>query len=152
MIEKDLPKAEGNKVVINISKSGICGCDIHMVWGTGYGAGQNFVIGHEFSGVIHDPGNSKVFKEGDRVVAMEIDPCMECEFCKEGKVNICDHVLDGGPGIGTDGSYAQYVAVREDMVRLLPEEVSFVEGALVEPIAISMHGINWLESKKEARS
>lgn len=143
LIEKDIPKAEGNKVVIKVMNTGICGSDIHMIWATGYNAGTNFVIGHEFSGIIYDAGNSSEFNVGDRVVAMEIDSCLkdDCEFCGTGRENICDHVLEGGPGIGTDGGYGQYVAVREDMVRHLPDNVSFVSGAMVEPAAISMHGL-----------
>lgn len=141
IIEKNIPEATDNKVVIRVKRTGICGSDIHMIWASGYGAGTNFVIGHEFSGIISDAGNSKTFKVGDRVVAMEIDSCLDCEFCNTNRENICDHVLDGGPGIGSDGGYGEYVAVREDMVRILPDNVSFVSGAMVEPAAISMHGI-----------
>lgn len=142
IIEKDVPVATDNKVVVKVSKAGICGSDIHMIWATGYGAGTNFVIGHEFSGVISDAGLSTTFKVGDRVVVMEIDSCLNCDYCNSGHENICDHVLDGGPGIGTDGGYGQYVAVREDMVRHLPDSVSDISAAMVEPAAISMHGIN----------
>lgn len=149
MIEKDIPVAEDNKVVIKISKTGICGSDIHMIWATGYGAGTNFVIGHEFCGVISDPGNSTNFKIGDRVVAMEIDSCLNCKYCNSGHENICDHVLDGGPGIGTDGGYGQYVAVREDMVRLIPDSVSDILAAMVEPAAISLHGVNLAKVEKD---
>ena len=89
IIEKDIPKAEGNKVVIKVKNTGICGSDIHMIWQTGYNAGTNFVIGHEFAGEIYDAGNSTTFKVGDRVVAMEIDSCLkdECEFCGTGREN-----------------------------------------------------------------
>lgn len=142
IIEKDIPTATNNKVVIKVSKAGICGSDIHMVWATGYGAGNNFVIGHEFCGVISDAGNSNTFKVGDRVVAMEIDSCLNCDYCNNGYENICNHVLDGGPGIGTDGGYGQYVAVREDMVRHIPDSISDVSAAMVEPAAISLHGVN----------
>lgn len=141
IIEKDIPEVTGNKVLIKVNKAGICGSDIHMIWSTGYGAGTDFVIGHEFCGVITDAGNSSEFKVGDRVVAMEIDPCLECDFCKNGQPNLCDHVLDGGPGIGSDGGYGQYVTVREDMVRKIPDHMSDVEGALVEPTSISMHAV-----------
>lgn len=142
IIEKDIPTAIDNKVVIKVSKTGICGSDIHMIWATGYGAGTNFVIGHEFCGVISDAGHSSTFKVGDRVVAMEIDPCLNCDYCNSGHENICDHVLVGGPGIGTDGGYGQYVAVREDMVRHLPDSISDVSAAMIEPAAISLHGVN----------
>ena len=148
IIEKDVPVATDNKVVIKVSKAGICGSDIHMIWATGYGAGTNFVIGHEFCGVISDAGNSSTFKKGDRVVAMEIDPCLNCDYCNNEHENICDHVLDGGPGIGSDGGYGQYVAVREDMVRLLPYSISDVSGAMIEPVAISLHGVNLAKAEK----
>lgn len=141
IIEKNIPEATGNKVVIKVSKEGICGSDIHMIWATGYNAGKNAVIGHEFCGTIFDSGNSTQFKVGDRVVVMEIDSCLNCEYCNSGHENICDHVLEGGPGIGSDGGYGAYVAVREDMVRHLPDNVSDLSGAMVEPAAIAMHGI-----------
>ena len=153
IIEKDIPKAFGNKVVIKVTRTGICGSDIHMIWQTGYNAGTNFVIGHEFAGEIYDSGTSKNFKKGDRVVAMEIDSCLKetCEFCGTGRENICDHVLDGGPGIGSDGGYGQYVAVREDMVRFLPDNVSFTSGAMVEPASISMHGLKLAKVHKDSK-
>ncbi len=141
IIDKDIPKAEDKKIVIKVSKAGICGSDIHMIWATGYGASTNFVIGHEFSGVVSDNGNSTRFKVGDRVVAMEIDPCLDCTYCNNGKPNICNHVLEGGPGIGSDGGYGEYVLVREDMVRILPDNVSDISGAMVEPAAISLHSV-----------
>lgn len=141
LIEKEIPTASDQKAVIKISKTGICGSDIHMVWSTGYGAGTNFVIGHEFCGVIVDPGGSPTLKKGDRVVAMEIDPCGQCEYCLNGMPHLCEHVLDGGPGIGSDGGYEEYVAVRHDMIRVIPDNVSDISGALVEPTAISMHAV-----------
>lgn len=153
IIEKEIPKATGNKVVIKVKRTGICGSDIHMIWQTGYNAGANFVIGHEFAGEIYDAGDSKTFKNGDRVVAMEIDSCLKdtCEFCGSGRENICDHVLEGGPGIGSDGGYGQYVAVREDMVRFLPNNVSFTAGAMVEPASISMHGLRLAKVNKQSK-
>ncbi len=139
LIEKPIPQSNGKKAVIKVSKAGVCGSDIHMVWAMGYSPAPNFVIGHEFSGTIVDPGDSPTLKVGDRVVAMEIDSCGQCEYCLDGKPQLCPHVLDGGPGIGSDGGYAEYVAVRHDMIRKLPDNVSDLAGALVEPASISMH-------------
>ena len=79
---------------------------------------------------------------------MEIDPCNTCEDCLSGRPQICEHVLDGGPGIGSDGGYGQYVAVREDMVRKIPDTMSDVEGALVEPASISMHAVKLAHVKE----
>ena len=84
---------------------------------------------------------------------MEIDSCLKdtCEFCGTGRENICDHVLEGGPGIGSDGGYGQYVAVREDMVRILPDNVSFTAGAMVEPASISMHGLKLAQVNENSK-
>ena len=142
IIEKEVPKIKNGEVLIKVSKAGICGSDIHMIWAAGYGAGTNFVIGHEFSGTIEDAGTSTHFKKGNRVVAMEIDPCLNCEYCNNDNPSLCNHVLENGPGIGRDGGYGEYVCVREDMVRLLPDNVSDVSGAMVEPAAISLHALN----------
>lgn len=140
LIEKPIPKADDKKSVIKVSHAGICGSDLHLIWGYGYGAGTNFVIGHEFSGTIAEASPNCDFKVGDRVTAMEIDSCLECDACKAGKHQLCPHVLEGGPGIGSDGGYAEYVAVRSDMIRKIPDNVSLLQGAMVEPVAISMHG------------
>lgn len=141
LIDKPQPVSTDGKAIIKTSKCGICGSDIHMIWNVGYKAGTDFVIGHEFCGTIVDPGASDSLKVGDRVVAMEIDPCGKCDFCHNGQPNLCAHVLDGGPGIGNDGGYAEYVAVRHDMVRKIPDSMSDVAGALVEPASISMHAV-----------
>ncbi|MGN0628436.1 MAG: zinc-binding dehydrogenase [Oscillospiraceae bacterium] len=141
LIEKPVPKADERKSVIKVSHAGICGSDLHMIWSYGFGAGTNFVIGHEFSGTIVEPAEGSGFKVGDRVTAMEIDSCLECDECKAGRPQLCKHVLEGGPGIGSDGGYAEYVAVRSDMIRKLPDNVSFLSAAMVEPAAISMHGV-----------
>lgn len=139
LIEKPIPQAGENTAVIKISHAGICGSDIHMIWDAGHRAGTNFVIGHEFCGTISDPGNSD-FRVGERVVAMEITPCGQCEFCKSGRPQLCGKVM-GGPGLAFDGGYAEYTAVRSDMILRLPDTVSDLEGALVEPTAISMHAV-----------
>ena len=151
LIEKDIPTLKEDQALIKVSKAGICGSDIHMVWAAGYRPSEDFVIGHEFSGTIVDPGTSKDLKVGDRVVAMEITPCGECDYCKNNQPQLCSHVLDGGPGIGSDGGYGQYVAVRQDMIRKLPDNVTDVAGALVEPASISMHACKMAQVKEGSK-
>ncbi len=85
--EKPEPKVEPGRALIEVSYAGICGSDWHMVWGEGFQAGKNAVAGHEFSGVIKDPGDTH-FKVGDRVTAIEYTPCGECEYCRSGKKHL----------------------------------------------------------------
>lgn len=132
------PETDGSKAIIKVAYAGICGSDVGF-WSRGMFKGT--APGHEFSGTIVDPGNSTALKAGDRVTAMEITPCLECRTCREGYVNVCPSAMADSPGIGRNGGMAEYVAVRTDMVRKLPEEVSDIEGALVEPTAVSMHAV-----------
>jgi threonine dehydrogenase-like Zn-dependent dehydrogenase len=133
----DDPKPNGEKVLIKVSYAGICGSDIGF-WERGDSAGA---CGHEFSGVIVDPGSSKTLKAGDRVTAMEISPCLKCDLCVAGDVNVCKMVMADSPGISASGGMAEYVLVRSDMVRALPDNVDDILGAMTEPAAVSMHAV-----------
>jgi threonine dehydrogenase-like Zn-dependent dehydrogenase len=134
----DDPKPNGEKVLIKVSYAGICGSDVGYFWEHGDSAGA---CGHEFSGVIVDPGSSKTLKAGDKVTAMEMSPCLKCDLCATGDVNVCKMVMADSPGNSTSGGMAEYVLVRPDMVRKLPDKVNEVLGAMTEPAAVSMHAV-----------
>ena len=74
------PISDGKKVIIEVKKSGICGSDIHY-WVNGEPKG--LVMGHEFAGVVLDPGDRLDLNKGDRVTALPISPCGKCEAFKE---------------------------------------------------------------------
>lgn len=80
------PVADGKKVIIDVLKSGICGSDIHY-WVNGEPKG--LVMGHEFCGRVVDPGDRLDLQVGDRVTALPISPCGECEACRKGEVQYC---------------------------------------------------------------
>src|SRR5665647_2763100 len=87
MLDADKPQATDTKVLIKVERTGICGSDLHM-WHNGIPVG--LIMGHEFAGVVVDPGPAKnVLKIGDRVNAEPGNPCMECKFCKKGMYNAC---------------------------------------------------------------
>lgn len=138
IVEKDIPKAVENMVVIKVAYTSICGSDLGY-WNGDLMLGKS--LGHEFSGTISDPGSS-TFQVGEEVCGIELNPCGVCPQCLAGQPNICPRQMDGAPGITRDGSYAEYVAVRADMVRRVPEGVSMIEAALAEPVAVSYHGVN----------
>lgn len=97
-------------------------------------------IGHEFSGEVVDVG-SKVTacKPGDRVTVAPLIPCGTCDYCKVGKFNLCDHYSYYGSRV--DGAMAEYVAVEECDILLLPEELDFESGACTDPVAIAFHAM-----------
>ncbi len=128
-------------ILIDVIKAGICGSDIHY-WVNGEPKG--LVMGHEFSGIVIDNGGSKEFREGDRVTALPISPCLKCEECKSGEIQICSHTWESAIGLSLDnpGGFGGRVLVREDMVRHLPDNVTYENGAMVEPAAVALRAAN----------
>ena len=134
-------------ILIDVIKAGICGSDIHY-WVSG--APKGLVMGHEFSGIVIDNGGSKNFKEGDRVTALPISPCLKCKECKEGNEQICSQTWAQAIGLTTEtpGGFGGRVLVREDMVRHLPDNVTYESGAMVEPAAVALRAANISGIKK----
>ena len=139
VVETEAPRADGEKVIIKVSGVGICGSDLHA-WD--HGGMVGLIMGHELGGTVVDPGALKdSLKVGDRVTALPANPCGQCDPCKSGKPNLCVNMLAAAPGLTAPGAYAQFFASRPDMVRKLPDTVSDVEAALIEPTAVALHAI-----------
>lgn len=137
---KDIPepKADGKKVIIEVSKTGICGSDIHY-WVNGEPKG--LVMGHEFAGVVVDPGDRLDLIKGDRVTALPISPCGKCEACRNGDVQFCPETWSEAVGLSVDnpGGLTSKIAVRSDMVIKVPDNIQDEEVAMVEPLAVGLH-------------
>lgn len=146
------PTPKKGEVKIKVHWCGICGSDLHE-----YLAGPIFiprdkehpltqekapvVLGHEFSGEIVEIGEGVTeFEIGDRVAVEPIIACGKCEYCAQGKYNICTslgfHGLAGG-----GGGFAEHTVFPAEFVHKLPDELSYEEGALVEPIAVAVHSV-----------
>ena len=136
-VEKEKPTIKKDQVLLKIKYAGICGSD-GMLWNAPMV--PKAVLGHEFCGWIEDPGSFN-FKKGDRVCVPEMNPCGTCEFCKSGREQICPQMMQDCPGVTCDGAFAEYLAIRGDLVIKLPDDVSFELAALTEPIAVSLHGV-----------
>ncbi len=136
--EIEEPVADGENVIIEVKKAGICGSDIHY-WYVGEPIG--LVMGHEFSGVVKDPGSRKDLKVGDRVTALPISPCLECHACKSGNPQYCIHTWDKATGLSltNPGALAPVVAIRPDMVVKVPDNITDEEAAMTEPTAVGLH-------------
>ena len=134
---------EGKKgyILIDVIKAGICGSDLHYFE---VGGPVGLVMGHEFSGIVIDNGGSNEFKEGDRVTALPISPCLECDDCKKGQIQICTKTWEDGIGLSLNnpGAFGGRVLVREDMVRHLPDNVTYESGAMIEPASVSYRAVN----------
>ena len=142
--EVPVPFAGEGEIEIKVSACGICGSDVHM-WKAGKGWAKepipDFTMGHEFCGVVTNPGASS-FKAGDRVVFWANLYCGKCDMCLQGKEHLCREV-DGTNYIGfvCNGAYAEYFAGPAGNAYLLPDAVSDVAAALIDPLMVAYHAV-----------
>lgn len=131
-------------MLIRVRAAAICGTDMRIYRGTKTrGVRLPSILGHEFSGVIADPGNRSEWHEGQRVTLCPSLPCGDCAFCREGASNICERLTAYGYGI--DGGFAEYLRVPAAFVDAghviaIPDSMSFEEAALAEPLACVING------------
>lgn len=147
MVWKDVPMPvlADREVLIKVEAVGICGSDVHYYQHGRIGdfvVEGDFILGHECAGEVAEIGSGvKRLKVGDRVALEPGKTCGKCEFCKTGRYNLCPDVeFFATPPY--HGVFCNYVAHPEDMCFKLPENVSNVEGALVEPLAVGLHAAN----------
>ena len=140
--EREIPKVKDDEVLVKLEYVGICGSDLHY-YETGaigdYVVEPPFVLGHEPGGTVVEVGkNVKHLKVGDRVALEPGKTCGNCEFCKTGRYNLCsDVVFFATPPV--DGVFQEYVAHEAELCFKLPDNVSTLEGALIEPLAVGFH-------------
>lgn len=143
--ERPIPTPAPNEVLVKVEYVGVCGSDIHYYESGAIGnyvVEPPFVLGHEAGGTVVEVGKDvKHLKVGDRVALEPGKTCGHCEFCREGKYNLCpDVVFFATPPV--DGVFCEYVAHEADLCFKLPDNVSTLEGALIEPLAIGFHAAN----------
>ena len=140
--ERPIPVPKDDEVLVKLDYVGICGSDLHY-YETGaigdFVVEPPFVLGHEPGGVVVEVGKDvKHLQVGDRVALEPGKTCGHCEFCKEGKYNLCpDVVFFATPPV--DGVFQEYVAHEAALCFKLPDNVSTLEGALIEPLAVGFH-------------
>lgn len=139
----DDPTPGSGEIVVQVGACGICGTDLHIADGEFPPTPYPIVPGHEFSGEVVALGSGvENISEGARVA---IDPslfCGHCHFCRRGRGNLCENW--GAIGDTVNGGFAEYVTVPASNAYLLPEEVSYRETALIEPLSCAVLGIRRL--------
>ncbi|KAJ5784231.1 uncharacterized protein N7503_009443 [Penicillium pulvis] len=132
------------EVLVHIKATGICGSDIHF-WKTGRIGSLVFegdcIIGHEASGIVLQCGDDVTnLVPGDHVAVEPGVPCESCFLCDDGRYNLCEDVRFAGvyPYAGTMQRYKVHPA---KWLHKLPDNISFAEGALLEPLSVVMNGI-----------
>lgn len=137
--EVECPVLQKGQVLVKVHAAGVCGSDLPRIMLTGT---YHFpcIPGHEFSGeVVECDKTVTKFRKGDRVAAAPLMPCMVCEMCRKGFYGQCESY--DFLGSRRDGGFAEYVAVPEENLLLLPDSVSYREAAVIEPAAVALHGL-----------
>lgn len=133
------PEIKADEVLLKIKKVGICGTDLHIYHG-GMKVPLPLIMGHEFVGDVAEVGLDVTnVKVGDRAVAEHVIGCGNCTFCNFGKCNLC--IKPTVIGLHRPGALAEYVAIPARLVYRLPDELTYDDGVLVEPLSIAVYGI-----------
>ena len=138
---QDLPAVEAgdDEVVIDVASVGICGSELHGITKPGFRK-PPLVMGHEFAGMTAD---------GQRVVVNPVVSCGSCDMCARGRGHLCrERAIIG---IHRPGAFAEQVSVPQRVLHTLPNSMSWVDGALVEPLANGLHAWNVAGAPKGAR-
>ncbi len=143
----EVPQIAADEVLLKVKVALTCGTDL-KVWKRGYHAKMitpPAVFGHELAGEIAAMGNEVGggLHVGMRVVPANSAPCGECFYCKKGQENLCEDLLFN------NGAYAEFVRIPGRIVRKnlheIPEHVSYIDAAMVEPLACVLRGIHETE-------
>ncbi|MGO9872971.1 MAG: zinc-dependent alcohol dehydrogenase [Acidimicrobiia bacterium] len=139
--ERLTPQPGPGDLLLEVSHCGVCGSDLHFLveWG-----GRTGVIeGHEFSGTVAAVGSEVTgWTVGDRVVPGQSPKCGECEYCRAGRVSLCvQRGRVGADDNDSQGAFARYKLIKAAHALRVPEHLSLKHAALVEPLAVALHGI-----------
>jgi (R,R)-butanediol dehydrogenase/meso-butanediol dehydrogenase/diacetyl reductase len=140
-------------VLIEVSYCGICGTDLHeymvgpiVTPSTPHaltGATLPQTLGHEFAGTVAAIGSDvRDVRVGDRVSVCPIITCGRCYHCRRGNGHLCLTMACTGLSSET-GALANYAVVKESQVAVLPDSVSDLEGAVIEPACVAAYGVDW---------
>lgn len=141
--EESIPAIGPSDVLVKVAACGICGTDVH-IWHGDKGSAEvtpPVVLGHELAGIVEAVGdkvsNQKV---GEHVT---VDPnryCGKCRYCRTGKKQLCENLY--AVGVNRNGGFAEYCSVPEDQCYRLNDEIPLRYGAMAEPLACCLHGID----------
>jgi Threonine dehydrogenase and related Zn-dependent dehydrogenases len=141
--EVETPKCGENQVLLKVAVCGICKTDVHIHNGA-FISKFPLIPGHEFTGTIEMVGDKvTAFKKGDRVVADNTVLCGECYYCRKNKPLYCENFYS--LGVTGPGGFAEYVAVNQDKVFGISDNLNFNDASFTEPTACAIHGMDMID-------
>jgi (R,R)-butanediol dehydrogenase/meso-butanediol dehydrogenase/diacetyl reductase len=136
-----LPIIAEGEALVAIEACGFCGSDLSILAGTHPRAQAPLTVGHELAGrIVKIKDNGTGMRAGDRVTVFPLITCGKCHACTHGHSHVCRQLRLFG--IDTDGGMAQFARLPVSALIPLPNDVSYEIGALVEPLAVAIHGVS----------
>jgi len=146
------PTPRPDEVLVRVGACGICGTDLHIIDGDSPLARYPIIPGHEFAGEVVAVGSDVAQRYGKENITIgsriAVEPnlyCGHCDSCRTGHENLCLNYA--ALGVTTNGAVAQYVTVPVAKAYALPDNMSFREGALIEPVSCAVHGMHVLNPR-----
>lgn len=141
LVEVPKPTISDEEALVKVEACGFCGSDLGIVAGLHPRARGPLTLGHELCGTIADIRSStSPFKTNDRVTAFPLISCGHCYVCRNGAPHVCSTLRLYGFDI--DGAMAEYVRLPVSSLLKLPPTMSPFVGAVVEPLAVAVHGVS----------
>lgn len=143
VIMRDVPlprELKSNEILLKIHKVGVCGSDVHMYYGKHpFANTYPMVQGHEYGGEVIKTGSDvKLFKPGMKATARPHLVCGKCAPCLRGQYNVCENLKVEGCA-GPEGSAQEYFIIPEDRAVVIPDNVTYDQVAMIEPVAVGAH-------------
>ena len=133
-----IPRIGPGEILVKVRASGICGTDV-MEWYRIQKAPR--ILCHEIAGEIVESQSDR-YQSGQRVFVSHHVPCHDCKFCREDNQTACDTLHSGNYDPGGYSEYVRVPKINVDYgVYVLPEQVSYLEGTMVEPLACGVRGL-----------
>jgi len=144
--EVDLPKIEKDQALVKVKAAGICGSDVECYTGKSKEGRYDiapYVPGHEWSGEVVDVGKDvTTLGKGDKVTSDCVLPCGKCHNCKAHlSTASCENMREVGFRPDSPGGMGEFLALEERFLHKIPEDFTWEEGALIEPLSVSCFGI-----------
>lgn len=141
--EVPTPSPKKGEVLIRLQACSVCGSDVHGFDGSSGRRQPPIIMGHEASGIIAQLGEGVTdYQVGDRVTFDSTIYCGKCDMCKAGKVNLCNSRMVLGVSCdeyNRDGCFAEYVVVPDYILYRMPDNVTFTQAAMIEPLSVAYH-------------
>ncbi|MBO8138167.1 MAG: NAD(P)-dependent alcohol dehydrogenase [Desulfotomaculum sp.] len=140
--EIPVPEVKPDEALVKIKAVGVCGSDVHYYEHGKIGryvVEKPLILGHEAGGEVVAVGeNVTGLKVGQRVAIEPGVTCGKCQYCKEGRYNLCpDVVFLATPPV--DGAFCEYISIRADFLHPIPDNMSYEAASLIEPFSVGLH-------------